>query len=122
MTTNLRAELTWAIGIILLALAATSALSLGYLSADAVTRIVLGATGLMLAWYGNRMPKAAAPNDCARRIARVGGWSMAVSGMAYALLWAFAPMDVALVAGCGAIIAGIAITFAYSRKFSAGAR
>ena len=46
----------------------------------------------MIAWYGNRMPKAVVPDACARQATRVGGWSMALSGLVYAGLWAQSPM------------------------------
>lgn len=113
MTSDVVKSLAWGGGIIALALAATLARRLGIIDADTVTRIVMGATGLMVAWYGNRMPKAFAPTACARRIARVGGWSLAVSGLIYASLWAFAPVETALMFGCGAIVAGISATVSY---------
>ena len=106
-------DLAWGVGIVVLALGATQARNLGYIDADTVTRLVLGATGLMVAWFGNRIPKTIAPSARARQAQRVGGWSMALSGLVYAGLWAFAPRDVALVGGCGAIIIGIAVTFFY---------
>jgi hypothetical protein len=67
----------------------------------------------MVAWYGNRMPKSFVPGERARAAKRVGGWSMAISGLIYAGLFAFAPMDVAVIAGCAAILLGIAVTFGY---------
>ncbi|HEX8668136.1 MAG TPA: ammonium transporter [Allosphingosinicella sp.] len=122
MTRELTADIAWGGGIVLLALAATGALQLKYIDADSATRIVLGATGLMLAWYGNRMPKAVLRDACARQVMRVGGWSTALSGLVYAGLWAFAPMPVALVGGCGAVIAGIAVTIGYHRALRAKAK
>ena len=116
MKKELKADIAWGGGIVLLSLAATAALQLGHLDEDSVIRIVLGATGIMLAWYGNRMPKAVVAGEAARKVTRVAGWSMAVSGLIYAILWAVAPYSVALVGGCGAIIAGIAVTFAYCRS------
>ena len=107
------ADLAWGVGIIVLALGATGARNLGYIDADTVTRLVLGATGLMVAWFGNRMPKTIAPGPRARQAQRVGGWSMALSGLVYAGLWAFAPTEVALIGGRGAIMLGIAVTFFY---------
>lgn len=106
-------SLAWAGGIIALALGATWARQQGYIDTEATTRIVLGATGLMIAWYGNQMPKRFVPSHRARQVTRVGGWSLALSGLVYAGLWAFAPFDVALIGGCGAIIAGIAVTVGY---------
>ena len=119
MKKELTADLAWAGGIIVLALGATVARQLNYIDQDSVTRIVLGGTGLMLAWYGNRMPKAFVPSASARKVTRVGGWSMALSGLVYAGLWAFAPFSVALVGGCGAVLAGMAVTIGYSLSLRA---
>ena len=113
MKTQLIADLTWGVGIVVLALGATYARKLGYIEGETVTRLVLGATGLMVAWFGNRMPKTIAPGARARQAQRVGGWSMALSGLVYAGLWAFAPFDVALIGGCSAILVGIAVTIGY---------
>ncbi len=96
-----------------LALGATYARRLGYVDGDTLTRLVMGGTGLMLAWYGNRMPKVFAPTEAARRVARVGGWSLALSGLAYAGVWAFAPFQTALILGCSAVMAGMAVTIGY---------
>ena len=113
MKKQLIADLTWGVGIVVLALGATYARKLGYIEGETVTRLVLGATGLMVAWFGNRMPKTFVPSTRARQAQRVGGWSMALSGLAYAGLWAFAPFDVALIGGCSAILVGIAVTIGY---------
>ncbi len=106
-------DLAWGGGILVLALVASFARQQGYIDHDTTTRIVLGATGLMVASFGNRMPKRMVPNAHARQATRVGGWSLAISGLIYAALWAFAPLNVALIGGCGAIILGMAITFGY---------
>ncbi|QAY79624.1 ammonium transporter [Sphingosinicella sp. BN140058] len=109
----MKAGLAWAGGIIALALAASLARTLGYVDPETVTRIVVGTNGLMIAWYGNRMPKALAPSAKARQVARVGGWSMVLSGLVYAGFWAVAPVPVAVVGGCAAVLAGIAVTLGY---------
>ena len=114
--------LAWGGGIIALALGATFARKLGYIDGDTVTRVVIGMNGLMIAWYGNRMPKAFAPTDTARRLARVAGWSLALSGLVYAGLWAFAPIPVAVAGGCAAIVAGIAVTGGYCLSLRAKAK
>ena len=113
MKKQLIADFAWGIGIVVLALGAIWARNLGLIDADTVTRLVLGATGLMVAWVGNRIPKTMAPSARARQAQRVAGWSMALSGLVYAGLWAFAPLDVALIGGCGAVLFGIAVTVAY---------
>lgn len=113
MNKELMSDLAWGVGILVLALAATYARKLGYVDGDTVTRIVMCATGLMVAWFGNRMPKKFVPNAWARRAARVGGWSMALSGLVHAGLWVFAPTQVAVAGGSLAILLGIAVTIGY---------
>ena len=58
----------------------------------------------------------------ARRVNRVAGWSMAISGLTYAALWAFAPFPAALIGGCGAVIAGMAVTLGYCLSLRARPR
>ena len=60
-------NLAWGAGLIALALLGQLARKLGYLDPETVTRLVTGAMGLMVAWQGNRMPKAFVPNVCARQ-------------------------------------------------------
>ncbi|MGV8928460.1 MAG: ammonium transporter [Brevundimonas sp.] len=122
MNKDIAGSLIWAGGLIALALAASYARRQGYVDGDMVNRIVMGATGLMIAWFGNRMPKAVAPSADARKVTRVGGWSLALSGLVYAGLWAFAPFDVALFFGCGAILVGIAVTLGYCLSLRARAK
>ena len=113
--------LAWGVGIVALALCATFARKLGYVEGDTVTRVVVGTNGLMIAWYGNRMPKAFVPSARARQVRRVGGWSLVLSGLVYAGLWAFAPIPVAVAGGCGAVVAGIAVTLGYCLSLRANA-
>ena len=113
MNKDVIGSLAWGVGIVVLALGATFARQQGYIDGDMVNRIVMGATGLMVAWFGNRMPKAVVPSAWGRQANRVGGWSMALSGLVYAGLWAFAPTDLAIIGGSGAIIAGIVVTLVY---------
>ncbi len=93
-------SLAWGVGIVVLALAATLARKLGYLDQETVLRLVIGANGLMIAWWGNRMPKAFVPSAGARKVKRVGGWSLTLSGLVYAGAWAFAPIQMAVFVGC----------------------
>jgi hypothetical protein len=116
MNQELKACLVWAGGMMALALGATFAHKLGYIDGDTVTRMVTGVIGLWMAWYGNRMPKTMVlvrvPAG-ARQARRVASWSLVLSGLVYAGLWAFAPIPVAITAGSGAIVVGIAVTFGY---------
>lgn len=67
----------------------------------------------MIAWFGNRMPKDFVHSAWARQVRRVGGWSLVLSGLIYAALWAFAPIPVAVAGGSAAVLAGIAVTIGY---------
>ena len=115
-------SLGWGLGLIVVALVATFLRKQGHIDADTVNRLVMGATGLMVAAFGNRMPKKFVPNESARRATRVAGWSMVVSGLIYAGLWAFAPPQVAVVVGSAAVIVGIAVTFWYCMSLRAKAK
>jgi hypothetical protein len=112
----------WAGGILALAVGATIAHKLGFVDRDTVTRLVIGINGLMIAWYGNRIPKRFAPSACARQAQRVAGWSQVLSGLAYAGLWAFAPMDVAIWGGMAAVAAGVLITLGYCLSLQSKAK
>ncbi|TYT26587.1 ammonium transporter [Luteimonas viscosa] len=116
MNRELTGYIAWAVGIIAVALVASYARKLGHIDQDTTTRVVIGLNGLMIAWIGNRMPKAVAPSAAIRQVRRVGGWSMVLSGLVYAGLWTFAPIPVAVAGGCAAIILGIAVTSVYCLK------
>jgi hypothetical protein len=68
MKKQLIGDFAWGISILLLALGATSARNLGYIDADTVNRLVFGASGLMVAWFGNRIPKTIAPSARADQV------------------------------------------------------
>ena len=113
MTKDVINSLAWGGGILMLALAASLARSLGYIDQEMTLRIVLGATGLMIASFGNRIPKTFVAGANAKKAQRVTAWSMVLSGLIYAGAFVFAPISMAVVIGCGAIILGIAISFGY---------
>ena len=114
--------LAWGGGIVLLALGATLARKLGYIDQDMVVRLTVGISGLMVASYGNRMPKTLVNDACGRRATRVGGWAFVLSGLIYAGLWAFAPIKVAGIVGTAAVAAGLAVTIGYALWLRARAR
>lgn len=122
MNSETRISLAWGVGIVVLALGLSSARSAGHVDHDTVTRIVLGATGLMIAWFGNMMPKRFVPNALARKVHRVGGWSMAVSGLIYAGAFAVLPIQTAVFVGGGAVAAGLALTLGYCQSLRTRAR
>ena len=122
MNKNLITDLAWGLGIVVVALIASAARKMGYVDGETVTRVVIGLTGLMIASFGNRMPKTFVPSACARQARRVAAWSLVLSGLIYAALWAFAPIPVAVVGGCAAVILGMAVTIGYCLALRAKAK
>jgi len=107
------ADLAWGGGVVAVALGATLARKLGYIDHDTVKRLVFGMIGLMLAHFGNRLPKSVVPSLRARQAKRVAGWSLVLSGLVYAGLFVFAPIPVAAWFGSATVLAGITVTLGY---------
>lgn len=97
-------------GMIAIALGNTFARRLGYIDSEAVTRMCSGISGLGLAWFGNRMPKLIVLDADVREVRRIGGWALALSGLASTGLWVFAPINIAETGGMGVVLAGVAVT------------
>jgi hypothetical protein len=113
MNKELMATLVWVGGTAAVTLGAIIALKLGYIDDDTCLRVVIGFYGLMVAWYGNRMPKTFVRSSQLRQVRRVSAWSQVLSGLVYAGLWAFAPIPLAMWGGVGALLAGSAVTLGY---------
>lgn len=113
MNKDLINSLAWAGGIVVVAIGASVARNLGYIDQDTTMRIVLGVTGLMIAACGNRIPKTFVPGVGARKAQRVTAWSMVLSGLVYAGAFVFLPVMTAVVVGCSAVVAGMAVSFGY---------
>lgn len=105
--------LIWGGSVVVVALAASLARKMGYMDDETVKRLVIGMTGLMIAWYGNRMPKTFVPSSWGRQARRIAAWSLVLSGLVYAGIWAFAPIWVAVWLGSGAVLVGILVKFVY---------
>lgn len=104
--------LAWAAAIVLVALAARLAREHGYIDAETTQRVV-AMNGLVIAYYGNRAPKAIAPSALARQVARFSGWVLALSGLVYAGFWALAPLPLAMTVGTGGLAAGVIMIIGY---------
>lgn len=117
-------RLSTAIALAILMLGTSAALayaqSIGLLEQETAKRTIQVMIGLIGAAYSNLMPKDAGPwRSSARAMARsqsalrVGGWSMTLAGLAYAGLWAFAPLPVADVASVIVVASAMLITIGY---------
>ena len=118
-------RLGFALALALLILGAAAGLryaaSAGLLTPDDSRRAIQVMIGLLLAAYANFMPKQigsarSSPQAEARAQSalRVGGWSLTLAGIAYAGLWALAPLDFADVASMVVVAAALVLTLAYA--------
>lgn len=90
-------------------------------SADLSRRTMQVIVGLVLALYANQMPKdigqwrgSARAAAAAQSALRTGGWSLTLAGLAYAGLWALAPLAVADLASMAVVATAMVITIAYA--------
>jgi hypothetical protein len=131
-TADLARGIAIAATLILVALALAYARAKGLLSGDdgnVAARAFGVATGLVLAYCGNVIPKRNACFDPAsesaarqQRLLRLAGWAFTLAGLAYALIWAFAPYDDALWAmlPIAAAVAMVAPRVIKSRRLQRG--
>ena len=97
--------------------------NLDLIGPDAARRILQVTIGLILAAYSNLMPKDVGPRRASaaavartQAALRVGGWSMTLAGLAYAGLWAFAPLAFADVSSTVVVAVALLITMGYSGR------
>jgi hypothetical protein len=97
--------------------------SVDLIERDAARRTMQVMIGVMLATYSNLMPKdvgrwraSARAMARAQSVLRVGGWSMTLAGLAYAGLWAFAPVGFANVASMAVVASAMLITMGYGGR------
>ena len=113
--------IVWAAIMLPLALAARYAYAHGYIDADTKTRIV-AMNGLWMIYYGNRLPKTVVPYAWAQKSRRFSAWTLVLSGLVFAGLWAFAPIPVAITFGTIAVLAGVIASLGYCLWLNARAR
>lgn len=123
ITRRLTFALVLAAAMLALAAGLRYAETVGWLTGDAAHRAMQVLIGLGLAAYANVMPKQLGRASASARVAaqtqaalRVGGWSMTLAGLAYAGLWAFAPLTVADMASMVVVIAAMGITLGYAAR------
>lgn len=118
-------RLGWAVALAAFILGAAFALRYaegsGMIAADGARRAMQVLIGLMLAGYANLMPKRLGPargspraEAAAQAVLRTGGWSLTLAGVAYAALWAFAPLGLADTAGIVVVATAMMLTIGYA--------
>ena len=114
MTQRITGGLTIAFALLSVAGGLAYGRRMGFVSPDLSVRGTMAAIGLMLAFYGNAIPKVitvATPR--ARAIQRFAGWAFVLAGLAYAAIWALAPMNQAAEAASSAVAAALLGVLAY---------
>ena len=93
---------------------------LGLIDPDLTDRIVQVVIGLVLAGYANLMPKhlgrprgAPRAEATAQSVRRVGGLAMTLGGLAWAAIWAFAPMSLTVPLAITAVASATLVTLGY---------
>ena len=129
VTTRIFVALAVAVALVATAAALDYAQDLGTIGGDTARRTTQVLIGVILAVYGNFMPKdvirarasarAAARSQSALRLA---GWAMTLAGLGHATLWAFAPIAVADVAAAGLVAAATLLTIGYGGWVLIGCR
>lgn len=118
-------KLATALGLAALFVAATAGLRYaegeGLIAPDSARTWIQVLIGLILAAYANFMPKqigrprgSMLAESRAQATLRFGGWSLTLAGLAYAGLWAFAPLEVADIASMTVVGSALIATMAYA--------
>ena len=109
-----------ACGFVAIAITARYLEAAGIVDAESSRRATQVVIGLMLAVYGNYMPKRASASGLAvchtpwsQSALRVGGWAMAIAGLLHAAFWAFAPIAWADLAATTVVATATLVTAAY---------
>jgi hypothetical protein len=85
----------------------------GLVSVDLGTRAGMVINMLIVAYYGNLIPKAIVRSERARAARRFAGWAFASTGLLSAALWIFAPIGLATPASIALIGTALVTVFGY---------
>jgi hypothetical protein len=93
----------------------------GLIEADTATRGVMVLIGLSLAVWGNLMPKmlevpqrTVSEATVSQSVQRFAGWAMMIAGLLWAVLWGFAPQEIANPAGIAIMATSAVATMSYT--------
>jgi hypothetical protein len=99
--------------LIAISLALAWAARAGAVPGDWPTRITMILSTLMIAYYGNAIPKMILRSAAARNARRFAGWAFVLAGFAAAALWAVAPLDIATPASIAIVGGAVLLVFGY---------
>ena len=111
--TKIAQSLAIAAAMLAVSFAIASGVMVGTLGADVPVRAMMIVNALLLAYYGNAIPKAVLPTATARAAKRFAGWVFVLAGLSSAALWSLAPIDIATPASLAIIASAVALAFGY---------
>jgi hypothetical protein len=121
ITRKLAAALTLALLFLAVAGGLRYAENAGMIGPDVARWSIQVLIGLGLAFYANFMPKQIGrprsshlAESRAQSTLRFAGWSLTLAGLAYAALWAFAPLDFSDMASITVVAAALVATIGYA--------
>lgn len=85
----------------------------GLVGADVSVRAVIVLAGLVLAWYGNEVPKAIVRSERARTAKRFSGWVFTLAGLGSAAGGVLLPIDMAVTAELVVVGGGLLLVVCY---------
>jgi uncharacterized membrane protein len=81
------------------------------ITGDMAMRLSMIVTGLVIAFYGNAIPKMVLRSAQARSARRFAGWAFVLSGLTCAVVWALAPIAVAKPVSIAMIASTVVLVF-----------
>jgi hypothetical protein len=114
MTQRITGNLALAFGLLTVAAGLAYARRMGLVGIDIPARGTMIASGMLVAIYGNAIPKIiTVTSPDARAVQRFAGWAFVLSGLAYAAIWALAPLDISPIASMIVVAGAMLGVFAY---------
>lgn len=103
-------DFSWGLVIVLAALFASYLRDSGYTDGDAVTRVVMCLSGLMVASFGNRVPQFILPQNKISFFRQIASKSLVFGGIVFAGLWAIAEISIASSVGIVVLVTAFIFT------------
>jgi hypothetical protein len=107
---HLLIDFAWGPIIVGASLIASYLRDLGYTDGDTVTRVVMCLSGLMVAYFGNRVPQSLLPQTKTAIGRKLASKSLVFGGLVFAGLWAIAEISIANPLSIAILVLSLAIT------------
>ncbi len=114
MTQRITGSLALAFALLTVAAGLTWARRMGWVDIDLPARGTMMAIGMLVAIYGNAIPKVIkTTSPRARSEQRFAGWAFVLAGLAYAAVWALAPLEYAAEVASAVVASALLSVLAY---------